>query len=435
MVTLSNVAIYQSIKRGEIIYRVPDFADRIVETGALGLRAGKVLNPKSSLRYLVDELWTEGPGYPLDPFETAVIESEEIVGSNGIELEHSLNSSLARMGMTLQRISRIDSKPEKVEVTLRNGPTGVYLAKELPYVKLRPHKYDEEKYMSAEEILEAAKKPEITVWSDRQIDFRRYSLQGLIEAYEKGDPWKPERPLDLTEYLDKRKGCLNLPLNTRGVLKVGRPPYQKYDYAILNSDSRPLRQGGRDFVLQQFDDEGKLKISKGEYYLVNTSIVLGLNGVVAEMLETSDIPNLRMHSTSKFLDSGNINAPVCELVSEKTIRIGPKDTVPIKFEKVEGPIVEEGRDGKFSFQRFPRLPRWYDDSDLLSPLILSRHGLTGHPDERKIYQWLIYNLNPRLRSGRNDNWENYEIASRILDDLLLVSPREYKIRFLKEFIC
>jgi len=448
MVTLSNVATYHAVKSGELTYRLSDGSiGEFIETGALGLSIGRVLDERYN-QDLEKELWEEGPGYPVAPYETVVIESEEIVGTRNMELEPSLNSSLARMGMRLCSVSIIEprAKPEKVRAVLQNGPIGVYITKELPYVKLRPHKLDEEKYMSVEEVLESAKRGAITLWSDKQIDFGRYpTLKQLIKAYKKGDPWRPEKPLELSEYLDLKNGCLNLPLNTKGVLRIEPKSWAKDKYVILNKNLKPFRCGICDFILEAPDAEGRLKIMKGEHYLVNTTVLLGLHGVVGEILESSEISGLRMHSTSKFLDSGNINAPVCELFSDETISVSPKNTVSIEFEKVDGIITDNHKDSVFSFQRFPRLPKCYDDSDLLLPLLAWRHGTKSHPQEKEIYKWILRQLSlPYLARYRGHleklfGYEkNYEIASRMLDDIfpkrLHTHSDEDTIKFLKTLI-
>jgi hypothetical protein len=242
--------------------------------------------------------------------------------------------------------------------------------------------------MSTEEILESTKRGEITLWRDKQIDFSRYpTLQELIHAYKKGDPWEPDSILDVAEYLNRENG-LSLPLNTKGVLRVGRPQYERYNYVIMNRDSKPLRQGHQDFVLEKPNAHGKLKIMKGKHYLLNTSVVLGLRDVVGEIVDgNSEITGLETHSTSKFLDSDNINAPVCELLSNKIISITPKNTVQIKFEEVHGAAIDESKDSTFSFQQIPHLPRWYDETDhFLVPLWAARRGIKGHPQEKKIYR-------------------------------------------------
>jgi hypothetical protein len=426
MVTLSNVAIYQKIKNKEITYLLPEgFTAEDIETGALGLSVGRILNGK--YEELERQLWEGGTGYPINPFEEIFIESLETVGTNNIELEFSGVSSLARLHVKMNTSDGNtigpQTTPKRLRILLKNGPIGLYFTKGLPFGKLRPHLLDEEKYMTREEILDANKSGGIQLLEDREVDFKKFGeIEDIIEAYTTGDPWRPEKPVSILKYLDKEDG-LTLPINTAGILKL-QPTREKF--TVLDEHLYGYYSGHEDFILAVPDKQGRVKIEKNQFYLANTKLLLGLHGIVGEVEDVSQSqPNVWMHATSKLLDSDNVNAPVCEIYSDGYVTISPRDTVCIKFEKIDGVISDNHKNGAFSFQRFPKLPRWYQDSQLLANLLPLRYGIRGHPKEKEIYIWLRNHLRSPSHELSDEEeteyWKNRDIAQRIVNDIFPAS--------------
>ena len=439
MVTLSNVAIYQAIKNKRITYSTPEsFVAEDIETGALGLTIGRILDAK--YKNLERKLFEGGTGYPVNPFEQVLLESLETVGTKDMELEFSGVSSLARLHIRMNLIDgnviQPQTEPKKLRVLLKNGPIGVYLTKELPFGKLRPHVLDEEKYMTREEILEASENGSIELLNDREINFRKFTeLEDIIKAYAVGDPWKPEEQVEILKYIDENN--LILPLNTNEILKL-QPVRRKF--TVLDDHLHNYYSASEDFTLIAPDKQGRVKIEKDQFYLANTKLLLGLHGVVGEVEDVSKSrPNTWMHATSKFLDSDNVNAPVCEIHSGESFTINSKDTVCIRFEKVEGTISDNHKNSIFSFQRFPRLPRWYQDSQLLSSLLPLRYGIRGHPKEKEIYIWLKKHLQWPSHELSDDEeleyWKNRDIAQKIANDIFPMNLNdEDRIKIINDLI-